>query len=213
MNLLTRMLAVGALAVGSVAVGGAAHANTGPVPEEWGEPTVVYAQLQIVGREMGRLPGRLGNQHVTEVDTLDEDSVVNGSVLDWWCPAGIIAPYYGSVETACRLKAQYWIDFDYDNRDTLTENWSPRLRYVNMRIPIELVDPSGVVADRGKVSIHVRAAGDLSLLWFDGDYQDILTRQGAHLTGGHFMGKPWLGMSSVEVVNDEMWLLRYYDPS
>jgi hypothetical protein len=207
------MLAVGALGVAPLAVGGTAYGDTGPVPEEWGKPTVVFAQLQVVGREMGRLPGRLGNQHITEVDTIDEESVVGGSVLDWWCPAGAIAPYCASDETPCRLKAQHWIDFDYDNRDSLTENWSPRLRYVNMRIPIALEDASGAVVDRGMVSIHAKAGGALSSLWFEGDYQDVLTRQGARVTGGHFMGKPWLAMSSVEVVNDEMWLLRYYDPA
>jgi hypothetical protein len=218
MNLLARTLAVGALALGAVATGGTAHADSGPVPEEWGQPTLEFAQLQVIGREMGRLPGRLGNQHVTAVDTVDEDSVVNGYAVDWWCPTGVIAPSsppYPGVpqETPCRLKAQYSVEYDYPR--VLTENWSPTLRYLNLRIPIKLVDwsaggPVGVVVDRGNVSIHVKGTGDLSLLWHEGDYLDVLTRHGAYLTGGKFLGRPWLGMSSVGVINDEMWLLRYY---
>ena len=211
MKQLVRMLSVGALALGSVAVGGSADANTGPVPEEWGQPTVEFAQLQVVGREMGRLAGRLGNQHVTEVNTYDEDSVVAGSVVDWRCPKGAVAPVYSFEESLCRVKAEYWIDYDYSG--TVTENWSPNLRYVNMRMSINLFDASGAIVDQGSLSIHVKATGDVTQTWSDGDYLDILTRQGAHLTGGHFMGKPWLAMSSADVTDHEAWLLRYYDPA
>lgn len=209
MNLLARMITVGAIALVPVVVGGPAEADSGPVPEEWGEPTVEFAQLQLTGHEMGRLPGRLGNQHAIDVNTVDEDSVVGGSVLDWWCPAGAIAPHSATEETPCRLKAQYSVDYDWPG--TVTQNWSPDLRYLNMRIPIRLVDASGMVI-RGNVSIHVRGTGNLSSSWFAGDYLDVLTRQGAQVTGGKFLGRPWLQMASADVVNDEMWLLRYYDP-
>jgi hypothetical protein len=217
-NLLARTLAVGVLALGAVATGGTAHADSGPVPEEWGQPTVVFAQVDVASHEMGRIPGRPGNQHVTEVNTVDEDSVVSGYAVDWWCPAGAIAPTTEPnpgvpLETPCHLKAQYTVTYDYPG--VVTENWSPTLRYLNLRIPIKLVDPSaggplGVVVDRGMVSIHVKGTGDLSLLWHEGDFLDVLTRHGAYLTGGKFLGRPWLEMSSAGVVNGDMWLLRYY---
>jgi hypothetical protein len=97
----------------------------------------------------------------------------------------------------------------------VTENYSPNLRYLNLRIPIKLVDwsaggPVGVVVDRGNVSIHAKGTGDLSLLWHEGDYLDVLTRHGAYVADGKFLGRPWLEMSSVEVLYGEMWLLRYY---
>jgi hypothetical protein len=83
----------------------------------------------------------------------------------------------------------------------------------DMRISINFFDASGAVVDQGRLSLHVKAAGDLTQTWSDGDYLDTLTRQGAHLTGGRFMGKPWLAMSSADVTDHEMWLLRYYDPA
>ena len=213
MNLLARALAIGALALGPIVTGGAAQGDTGPVPEEWGDPTWVAAQLQVVGRENGRIPGRLGNQHVAEVNTIDEESVVGGSVLDWWCPAGVIAPFDANVETTCRLKARSWIEFDYARPETLAENWTTTLRYVNLRIPIALVDASNGVVRHSELSLHVKASGDVSQVWSEGDYMDLLFRQGAHVTGGKFMGRPWLKMSSVDVVENWFWLLRYYEPS
>lgn len=208
-----RLMAVGALVLGSIVLAGTASANTGPVPAEWGKPTWQTPVLQLVGRQVGHLPGRLGNQHVTEVDTYDEESVVGGAVVDWWCPVGAVAPVYASAPSPCRVKAQYSIEYDYDHPEVLKEGWSPTVRYVNLRIPIRLLDSAGTVVRHGTVSIHVKAAGQLTQTWFEGDYQDLLTRQGAHLTGGHFLGMPWLAMSSVTVTDDEMWLLRYYNPA
>jgi hypothetical protein len=204
----------GALVLGSVAAAGTAHGeNTGPVPDEWGDPTVEFAQLQVVGRDNGRIPGRLGNQHVIEVNTYDEDSVLAGSVLDWRCPAGVVAPVYGFEATSCRLKAQRWIDYDYARPDLYAENWAPNLRYVNFRLPIVLLDSTNAVVGHSQLSLHLKADGALSQVWSDGDYLDLLFRQGAHVTGGKFMGKPWLNMDSVEVTDNQMWLLRYYDPA
>lgn len=207
--MIARIVASGALVVGMVAVGGAAHANTGPVPPEWGPPDVGFAKVAVVGRDDGRLPGRLGNQHVTAVDTIDEDSVVRGFVLDWWCPAGQLAPAYPWAETSCRLKSQLEVQFDYDG--TFTQNWAQNLRYLNFRIPIKLVDTSGTVVDRGMVTLHLKGSGDVEHTWFEGDYLDIVSRQ-ATLTGGHFFGRPWSALDSVEIAEGQMWLERYYNP-
>jgi hypothetical protein len=211
---LARIVAVGALTFGSISIGGPANAaiHTGPVPAEWGDPGPSFATIAVVGRQNGHIKGRLGNQHVIEVDTLDEESVINGSVVDWRCPKGVTAPLNWFDPTTCKLKSQVTIDFDYEQPTPLVENWSPTLRYLNFRIPIVFRDfTTGAIVAHSKFSLHVKAEGEVTQTWGDDDYMDVFMREGAHVTGGKFMGKPWLQMSSVEVIGDQMWLLRYYD--
>jgi len=216
MRSIVRILAAGVLAIGPLLAGGVAHAdgpvlNDGPVPEEWGPPTTVLAQLALTARHNGHLPGRLGNQHVTNFDTVDEDSVLNGSVLDWWCPAGEIAPNYSWGETTCRLKAEVALDYDYDHPEVYKENWAPNLRYVNFRLPIVTKNATtGAIIQHGKMSLHVKADGATSQQWADGDFLDVFFRQDPRVTGGKFMGKPWLNSDSIDFVENQIWLLRYY---
>lgn len=62
------------------------------------------------------------------------------------------------------------------------------------------------------MSLHVEANGALSNTWSDGDYLDLLFRQGARVTDGHFMGKPWAHDGQRRSHRQQMWLLRCYNP-
>lgn len=226
MRNLARMLAVGALAVGLIAVGGTtgAHAScpepgqgppgcqTGPVPESWGEPTWEHATFGVVGRQNGYLPTRRGNQHVTEVDTRDEEGIIAGVIRDWFCPAGAVAPLDPGTASQCRLKATYWIDYDYSYTwpGETAYKWAPNLRYVNHRLPIVITDNAGARVDQGWVSLHLKATGAVTQSWYNDDYVDILDRAGAYVSGGHILGKAWLAMDSVSV--DVYFLYREYYP-
>lgn len=210
MKVLARLLAVATMAIGSVATGSVAHANNGPVPEEWGPPLVAFAGLEIVGRENGRLPSRLGNQHVTLVNQVDEDSVISGSIVDWWCPSGALAPYDPVLPTTCRLKTQYEIAYDYPRVEH--QAWDRRLTYLDVSIPIKILDSDLAVVQRGRLTYHVEGMGATTNLWSPEGYEDRLTRHRSRVTGGGILGTPWLTMSSVEVVDGNMWLLRTYDP-
>lgn len=182
------------------------------VPEEWGDPVVQFGLFGVTSHQLGRLPGRLGNQHVIVVSTFDEDSVVSGDVYDWWCPPGEVAPVNFMAETSCRLKETFIVDYDWPA--SIHHTWGPGLRWMSLRVPIVLRDAVTTdVVFHGKVSLRVKAAGGLTQVWHDGDYLDVLTRTQAHVVGGSFMGRQWLNMSKVEVLEDSLNLLRYYNPS
>jgi hypothetical protein len=211
LRILARAMALVAVAVLSMTALGAtpAQAETGPVPEEWGDVSVEIGQVGVVGRQNGRLPGRRGNQHLTYVNTWDEDAAIGGHVTDWWCPAGETAPLYSHEATRCSLKAEFTVEYDWP--EALTHTWSPTLRYMNLRIPINLVNANSEVVRSGKVSLHVTATGALVNSWFEGDYLEVLGRDQATIVGGKFLGKPWLEMTSAELDYDALTLLRYYD--
>jgi len=212
MHLLAR-IAVGTLALVPLVSALPAAADTGPVPEEWGEPVVELVMTQVEAIQMGLLPGRLGNQHQIVASTYDEESVATGSVIDWWCPEGAIAPRFAVGETPCRIKAYFDIvDDTTAPASALMQRWSPDLRYVAMRIPIALRNESGIVR-RGMVSFRVKATGALERLpWFPEDYQEVLVRRQTQLLGGRFLGTPWSSMHAPNIGYDEVYLLRYYDP-
>lgn len=210
-----RLLSVLPLALGLVAVGGPADAacpepgqgppgcHTGPVPDKWGEPTWEHATVVVVAHQNQRLPGRLGNQHVTEVGTVDEESVINGVVHDWFCPAGAVAPDQPTEASRCRLRTTRYFeyDYDYDWPGAAVMTWAPNMRYVNLRLPIRFYDPtSTTVTERGWLSLRLKGFGAPTQSWYDGDYVDLLSwDDGASVVGGHFMGKAWLAMDSVRV--------------
>lgn len=212
--------------MGLVAIGGPADAgcpepgqgppgcHSGPVPAEWGEPSWEHVTFVVVGRQKGHLPGRLGNQHVTEVNTWDEEGVITGVMRDWFCPAGAVAPLDPQEASPCRLKATFWIDYDhsYDGPRETVYKWAPNLRYVNHRLPIVITaaDTAGTDADHGWLSLRLKANGAVTQSWYDDDYVDTLEREGAYVSGGRLMGKSWLAMDSVSV--DTYFLYREYHP-
>lgn len=182
------------------------------VPDEWGDPVVSIGLVEVTALQVGRLPGRLGNQHVVRVGTLDEESVISGDVYDWWCPAGATAPANPTVATTCRLKATFIVDHDWP--EPTHHAWGPGLRWMTLRIPIVLRDGATTdVVSHGKVSLRVRASGDLTQVWHEGDYLDVLTREDARVVGGAFLGRQWLNMRSLAVTDGSLSVLRYYDPS
>ncbi len=182
------------------------------VPDEWGEPVVSIGLVEVTAHQAGRLPGRLGNQHVVRVGTLDEESVISGDVYDWWCPAGAVAPANPTVETTCRLKATFIVDHDWPG--ATHHAWGPALRWMTLRIPIVLRDGATTdVVSHGKVSLRVKAAGELTQAWHEGDYLDVLTRDEARVVGGSFLGRQWLNMRSLDITDGSLSVLRYYDPS
>lgn len=214
-----RALALIAPAVFAVTALGAAPASADELPEGWGAPQGQMGLVVITARQDGRLHGRLGNQHVTQVSTWDEEERVRGWVSDWWCPTGVTAPapFDGDVETTCHLKGSFL--FDQFGADTYRESWSPALRYLTFRSTgmrsWESLDGAPVPARRTDTfSLRLRAAGSSSLEVSDGDIPySILTRTDARIVGGQFFGTRWLDMTSVEIEGDAIGLWSYYEPA
>lgn len=223
---LARLLPVATLALGLLAIGQPASAacpapdegppgcQSGPVPAEWGEPSWEHAGVVVVGGQVGRLPGRPGDQHVTQVNTLDEEGVVAGAVHDWYCPAGAVAPTYPQEASPCRLKATADLGHDPSRESPGGDvvRWGPSLRYVNYRLPVLVTPTAGgdAEAERGWLSLRLRADGAVTQSWYAGDHVDILERGGARVVGGHVAGTAWLGMDAVTV--DAYYLYREYYP-
>lgn len=225
MRLLVRVTSVAALALGLLTAGGTPSAfafcpepgqgppgcQTGPVPEEWGEVNWSHAAFVVVARQNRYLPGQLGNQHVTLVTTTDEEGMIDGRVYDWFCPAGAVAPLNTQEASRCRLKSTRYLEYDdsYVWPGETVYKWAPDMRYVNHRLPVVLYDSTETtVTERGWLSIRLKADGAATQWWYDGDYQSIVEWQGAHVTGGHFLGKAWLSMDSVSV--NSYFLIRGY---
>lgn len=229
MKRLGRLVPVGALALGLLVVGapadagcpepgqGAPGCHSGPVPAEWGEPTWEHVTFVVVARQKGYLPGRLGNQHLTEVNTWDEEGVVAGTVRDWFCPAGAVPPLDPQEASPCRLRATSSIDYDHSYvwPGETVQRWAPTLRYVNVRLPVVVTaadaDAGGAGPQRGWLSLRLKADGAVTQSWYDGDHADAVERAGAYVSGGRLLGKPWLATESVTV--DTYVLHREYDPA
>jgi hypothetical protein len=200
----------------------AAPASADEVPPEWGDPVFQAGYWTVVGRQDGHLPHRRGNQHVVLASTNDEDVVI-GQVNDWWCPAGITAPVYWSEQSTCRLRRHDDLEFDYPAYAAgapTTKTWATKLRWMKQRTPVQVLDGTdGTTVRRGNLSVRIRANGALNLeVWDIDDTSTWLTRQGAHIVGGRFLGTRWRDMTSVQVggaltqVRDnEIGLYSYYD--
>ncbi|MGD9961538.1 hypothetical protein [Nocardioides sp.] len=213
----SRALALIVPAVFTVTTLAAAPASAEPIPDGW-VPTYSQGLVSVTGRQVGRLPGRLGNQHVTEVWTYDEEETIRGEIRDWWCPAGAIAPKvaWGEVETPCTLKGAFY--FDQHGAASTTNTWAPNLRYMTFRgtdMPDWESLNGAAVPRRGSdtFSLRLKATGAQSQEVHDdgGILYAIRGREDATVVGGQFFGTPWLEMASVEVEGNSIGLWTYYE--
>lgn len=200
-----------AAAVFTLTALGAAPASADEVPEEWGEPSAAFGYVAVAGRQDGYLPGRRGNQHVVAALT-DEEDILRGEVNDWRCPEGVTAPVWRSEATTCRIKGSYDVAFDYDAVSPVAHSWAPDLRYMALRVPVTVSSTDGTTGWSGTLSLRVRATGASNLEVYDADglRESWLDRQDAYVVGGKFTGLPWLEMTSVEVLDNEIGVYSYY---
>jgi hypothetical protein len=176
------------------------------VPPDWGAPSYEDGSVGLVAHARGRVTGSPGNQHVTIMRSSDEEPII-GVIVDWWCPAGAVAPDDPATETRCREKARRSIGFDA-GPGWFVKKWAPDLRWLALRSPVTVTDAAGNVLDRGTVSLRVRGTGATSVVVEEEFREAYLYRAGGVVVGGKLLGLRWSAMTSARV--DALWLYRVY---
>ncbi len=186
---------------------GPAPARADVVPPAWGMPAYEDGAVAVTARVDGRVHGRPGNQHVMTLRSSDEEVAI-GQIVDWWCPAGMVAPENPDDQSRCRERARTWVDFDAQPGWSV-KKWAKDLSWLELRAPVVETDATGAVLQRGTVSLRVRGTGATTVTVYEEFHEVYLFRDGGKVVGGELLGIPWRAMTDVRV--DDLWLYRYFD--
>jgi hypothetical protein len=168
----TRLIGVTAFSAGAF-LGGASAAQADPPPGwEPGDGGVEYELADTIWSHHGRYDGHLGNWHTGWVNIEEDDDVLTGELVDWWCPAGVEPPtaYSPDPDTPCKQRGELWLEY-IQYFDVATFDQARNRLDVHMDVPayVDGIDPAGTV----RVDLMMRGRGVPTVQ--SDDSNDILT--------------------------------------
>ena len=155
-----RKLLAAIMTGGLVATLGATGSPAYSAPMDGWELNYEAGFVDVYTKMHGELAGHEGNWHTAYLNFEGDDDWVTGAIVDWTCADGVEPNGYGFSDPETCERGDTWGFEEHGGPGPYAKAWwSPKLRYMTVRGPVDVLHYGTGVESRGSINVRVRAYG------------------------------------------------------